>query len=849
MGVGVKTLRDWVLPAVTFAWILGPHLTSATAAPQLNTQFEVRNGFIALDRKNTRLEMGADGGGPLFKACPNLTPVEIEAQAVRHIEQQLRARGTVLQQFAIGLLDLGSPEAVKQRFVQAGQALERDRAADKSTAALSALSRSWTDTHEAMEAWQRDKQGVTDTPFLPGRDFNEDVFASTLNDFAWFDGPARVPKNYVDDLRQNAMAFAEGKATFEIAPPFRKQHLKPDGSVASMLRPTANLAEWGDADLPELQPAGRLQGSLKALSDEMLAPLDCQLWSRARSEKRVTEYLGLRGVSVGEFQQRRAADRTIPSGKPVMPPPLSAGVDPLPTDYSFEEGGGRVLLSPDPLANRLFVLVDPAKDDSLLKKILYLTVPTRDWDVIKGLPPDRVCFYDALKRAPGLRAVRLSYITSPDLAFSKTYLTRRALAERTQRVADMGYGVKLALGEEDGTLRRKYASVLVEPKAGTTVEDKPSILMLPPCTAEDGVSSGKPPENVNDPETPALVPQPKVVPAQRTKDQPKHEIKVGANLGGGLAPKLWAEIAMPGITADDSLAGQISQQSQVSTDVTYSRDFVGFGDVFSRRVQLSLRGFSLIDPAPPASAGQGQLRRKGFEGRATADLFRDWQGMFAQADLSAEKHSVRDLEGASPLPDVTKLSAGINFARSIQATRRSPHTELGVSFTRGRIESGEIFTLVKADAAHQQFVGAFSRWDLRFNTSIASSGTPTSEWPRFGGEDSVRGYAADASLARRTWTVQNEYWFLPPGVENSESSLAATFRKMATVAVFADVGELRSAPSHASGRKLGLGFGLRLVVSDFVTLRLDRAHPVGERDPSFDRKGKWYLTVTTRRQL
>lgn len=160
-----------------------------------------------------------------------------------------------------------------------------------------------------------------------------------------------------------------------------------------------------------------------------------------------------------------------------------------------------------------------------------------------------------------------------------------------------------------------------------------------------------------------------------------------------------------------------------------------------------------------------------------------------------------------------------------------------------------MFTLVKADIAHQQFVGAFARWDLRVNTSIASSTTPASESPKFGGEDSVRGYAADSSLARRTWTVQNEYWFLPPGVENSESGFAATLRKTAAMAVFVDLGELQGAPLRAEGRKLGVGVGVRLVFNDFVTLRLDQAHPVKERDPAFDRKGKWYLTVTTRRQL
>lgn len=828
----MKHLVSLVTPA---ACMLVLHATTAMAAPQLKTQFEVRDGYITLDRSNTTLDMGADRGGPHFRDCPKLTADQIKAQAIQLIEQQLRARGTVLQRFALGEPPSGA--AAKQRFEQARQALERDIAADKVTAELNGrMHANWTEMSEALGEWLERKQAVKPEQFVGEPNF-ADTFIATLDNTPWIDGPARVPTAFRDKLLGDFMAVQTGQVTFEITPPFRKVLTQPNGALVSALQPTS----------------GRLDRDIEDMADAILAPLDCQLWSRPKIVGRTTELLGGRGVAATEFHELREGEIAAPGEKFTPPPLYAAGIDPRRTDAIPEVGSGIVWFSPVPRANRLFVLVDPSKDNSLLKRILYLTVPSGDWAVLKALPPERLCILDSLKRASGFKAVRLSFITSPDLAFSNIRLTRRVLGELEQRLADLDYGTNLILGVTEGDIGQevKYASIVVEPKVGTQPEGKNMILKLPACTAEVGGAGAAEAEaeSLSASVPPALAPQAKVAPAQRTKEQPKHEIRVGASVGGGLAPKLWADFTMPGLKADDSVAVGVSHQTQPSSDVTYSRDFVGFDNLFSRRVQLSLRGFSLVDPAPPASTGQGELRRKGFEGRATFDLFRDWRGMFAQADLSAERHGVRDMAGVVVFPDITKVSVGFNAARSIHATGRSPHTELGGSFSRGRAERGGMFTLVKADIAHQQFVGAFARWDLRVNTSIASSTTPASESPKFGGEDSVRGYAADSSLARRTWTVQNEYWFLPPGVENSESGFAATLRKTAAMAVFVDLGELQGAPLRAEGRKLGVGVGVRLVFNDFVTLRLDQAHPVKERDPAFDRKGKWYLTVTTRRQL
>ena len=123
---------------------------------------------------------------------------------------------------------------------------------------------------------------------------------------------------------------------------------------------------------------------------------------------------------------------------------------------------------------------------------------------------------------------------------------------------------------------------------------------------------------------------------------------------------------------------------------------------------------------------------------------------------------------------------------------------------------------------------------------------PQVELPTFGGDASVRGYKVDAGLARTVWAVQNEAWFPVRLDLGLPGALSSFLRRNVAVAVFGDVGGLVDSEDSFKGVKAGAGVGLRLVWQDFLTLRLDWAHAIGDQDRA-PREGAVYFTVTTRR--
>jgi hemolysin activation/secretion protein len=149
------------------------------------------------------------------------------------------------------------------------------------------------------------------------------------------------------------------------------------------------------------------------------------------------------------------------------------------------------------------------------------------------------------------------------------------------------------------------------------------------------------------------------------------------------------------------------------------------------------------------------------------------------------------------------------------------------------------------DARSHQFLGAFTQWESRLRAVTAAGSIPDVELPSFGGDGSVRGYRPDAGLALTVWALQNEVWFpvrlglgLPEGIDT-------ILRRNVAVAVFGDVGGLHESRDSFSGVKGSAGIGLRLVWQDFLTIRLDYAHAIGDQSRTKS-SGLFYFTVTTR---
>jgi hemolysin activation/secretion protein len=144
---------------------------------------------------------------------------------------------------------------------------------------------------------------------------------------------------------------------------------------------------------------------------------------------------------------------------------------------------------------------------------------------------------------------------------------------------------------------------------------------------------------------------------------------------------------------------------------------------------------------------------------------------------------------------------------------------------------------------------AFLEGDLRALGDWSSEDTPWSQRPTLGGEESVRGYRLDAFVGRSVWALQTEVWlpvFRCIRLENE--ALDKLWRRNLHLAAFADVGGVQGTVDDSDGFKAGAGLGLRVDLSDEVTLRLDWAQALTGSDGG--RGGSlFYLSVVMRKPL
>ena len=195
--------------------------------------------------------------------------------------------------------------------------------------------------------------------------------------------------------------------------------------------------------------------------------------------------------------------------------------------------------------------------------------------------------------------------------------------------------------------------------------------------------------------------------------------------------------------------------------------------------------------------------------------------------------------------DITLLDIGLHYVKSWDGTPSSGRLEVDPLLTLGYANAE--YAKPAIDARYHQFVGEFIQWEARANAITTIGGdVPQVELPTFGGDASVRGYKVDAGLARTVWAVQNEAWFPVRLDLGLPGALSSFLRRNVAVAVFGDVGGLVDSEDSFKGVKAGAGVGLRLVWQDFLTLRLDWAHAIGDQDRA-PREGAVYFTVTTRR--
>ena len=196
--------------------------------------------------------------------------------------------------------------------------------------------------------------------------------------------------------------------------------------------------------------------------------------------------------------------------------------------------------------------------------------------------------------------------------------------------------------------------------------------------------------------------------------------------------------------------------------------------------------------------------------------------------------------------DITLLDIGLHYVKSWDGTPASGRLEVDPLLTLGYANAE--YAKPAIDARYHQFVGEFIQWEARANAITTIGGdVPQVELPSFGGD----GIGARLQGRRRAGAdgVGGAERGLVPGPARSGparraeqlSSSQRGRRRLRRRRRARTTRRIRS-----SGVKAGAGVGLRLVWQDFLTLRLDWAHAIGDQDRA-PREGAVYFTVTTRR--
>jgi hypothetical protein len=762
--------------------------------PVLNVQLGLEDGWIKVDRNKTTLT-----AGPAFMTLTDRSTGEIKRQLEDYLDKVYRTQGRLVEQ-------LLTPEA--------RQALRRNLLDRATLEGWDRITTNWSSVFLPLNQWRLRHSGIAQG--LPEDAFRK-LLSSELRSQVYTNGPA-YPLIEADDADG-----LPGIIPYAIAPPFFPEYLQS-------VRPTRNIDEWR---LGRITPAD-LSRTLKNLEGE--------LWFRTNVWREIGDYLEVRGHSVRLYRE----------GEPE--PPTSAGL--LPERPRFLDDrivNKRILISPDPTVAGILIRV-PTNDLYSIKLALYMVLPTDDFRQIeRAAASGRLADYvqpwrDIVQPREDTTnyVAHLSFTNGAgaQLRFPKMFLTRRFLAERLRHLNTAGFEASLINFEltrgperlktvELSISRLEVADAAMDPAAGASE----SVVFDRGTNAVTRETFAK--ETARKDET-----------LRRAAYEPefKNLFRVGAEYQPRKEPRFTVAYSRAGLGANNAVSGELGYQEEFLGNANYTHDFLGF-DGLDKRLQVTVGGFSDFVPDRLASGSEFDERRSGGSVAAQLELFRDLNRSWLRLDLGGGYREVTVEQGGESVSSdgIASLDTGLLFMKSWDGTPGAARLEVEPILRLAHARRHrDWFALPSLTARYHRFVSSFWQWDIAVHGEISTHETPTTELPSLGGEDTVRGYRADAGLGRAVWAVQNEIWMplrwdmgLPEGFDRF-------LRRNLALAAFVDVGGVYDSVDQFSGFKAGAGLGLRMVWQDLLTFRLDWAHPLTSRED--DRGGSMvYFSIATKK--
>lgn len=796
------------------AWLIAVSSAAAndgcidpTRLPELTLQLTIRNGSLAVDRTKSGLDLRGHEAQFLGRS-----EAQWQQELLDYADRVLASRGSLLRQLVLST-DAESTLPSAARIAEVDARLAEHALRNSGTARLVAQSLDWGDAQAVYPPWAKalDSQGL---PWARGEGTLSAVWTRVAR-HAFVDGPLlgmdlREVDSELDQQRQQRRH--RGILSFVVAPPFVAD------AEARKLRPMANPQQW-----ERLRPG---------LADDVLAPFNGQLWHRDQLLSRLQDYMALRGVELKAW--RRHDEQDVLCGVVVeeSEPKGHPGVVPMRPRAGQTSGSGRVLLGSDPLPAAVYIVAGPTQRD-LAMRVLYLLLPSEDFRrlradparYLEGVREDWLLKPDGSDRAEAWR-MRVDEGPGRELRFAGMLMTRRALAERLQRLALLDYQARIdrvvdviparRSSENDRELARRREGFLIAEPVHVPLD---AATPQPPGDKREGTLDVS---ELGDVAAPKPLAEAARVPSRR-----RHHLKLGVEHRSGKPLRGFGSFHRDGVSDDDTVAVEFGHNGQLQGSAAYERDFVGF-DTIGRRLQLSARVYSDFSPDRVVEAQRADVRRTGAEVSGVIDLWRDWRDSFGQAEIGlSRQRNETFVRGTTTGDDVTwlrRVDLSLTLARSQPGTAAAAHDAVIVSTSLAQGDAGS-FRRGSIALHRHQFIGFFDRLDLRFYARGVSSRAPPAEWPSFGGEESVRGLREDLATGRSLWALQSEWWMPVPWKTDNER-LASLLRRQIALAAWVDTGAIHRPTTAIERRHTVIGLGLRYSQSDELTMRLDVARPV-----------------------
>jgi hypothetical protein len=221
-----------------------------------------------------------------------------------------------------------------------------------------------------------------------------------------------------------------------------------------------------------------------------------------------------------------------------------------------------------------------------------------------------------------------------------------------------------------------------------------------------------------------------------------------------------------------------------------------------------------------------------------------------QADATFARLHLDPFEGPGQFQDLTAVALGVGADRVAFRGLRTRDLALSARLRGGWLHGPDAtpFATVRVNARWHRPLSPMTAYSIEALGAWATARTPTFERPSFGGNETVRGFRADAFIGRSVAGVQQEIWVPVPGASLWGRRVRNVLRQHIRMAAFADAGVVGGTlADDTTILRAGTGLGVRLRMGGF-TLRADWAHRVSDlRDGQWG--GGFFLTFRPDRAL